>query len=362
MNDFEHVNIIVTCRIGMEKVVASYIQELDPQSKIYRSPYGFSGLVLISSSDPQNLYNIIKKSVPEVEKVFLIEEVCKADLNSLIECAKKFISKISKDESFAVNTIRRGHHDFRSIDVNVAVGAILKQETDARVDLENPSKVLVIQIVQDFAYLSLVNGSEFYKKMKPGKYPMYKLFRKFIVAHEPYLGPPDAAYTLGTRIGREVQTFEVSELYVTPIGSVEAQQLFYFLKGLFEGVESRYDVQKRGYGREVHKVKVYVQELYQFIRSHIGEPMIIFEPEGEPITRVSEELAKFVLNNIKKNRKIILLVGAREGIPVGVFRFADFVLDIAPGIVISTDYALASALIAMATILHNHLVNEGLLN
>lgn len=358
MMDLSKVNIVLTCRIGMEKVVASYIQELDSQVKVYPSPYGFLGLVLVASSDPVNLYNTIKKGVPEVEKVYLVEEVCKADLSSLVECAKKFVPKIRKDESFAVSTVRRGQHNFRSIDVNIAVGAIIKQETDARVDLENPDKVLVIQIVQDYAYLSLIDRSEIHRKMRPGKYPMYKLFRRFIVAHEPYLGPPDASYTLGTRIGREVQIFEIDALYVTPIGSVEAQPLFHFLRGLFEGIESRYDVQRRSYGRDVHKVKVYIQELYQFIRAHLGEPMIVFEPEGEPITKVSEELAKFVLDNIRKNKKIILLVGSREGIPVGIFRFANFVLDVAPGIVISTEYALASALIAMSTILHNYLVEE----
>jgi tRNA acetyltransferase TAN1 len=34
------------------------------------------------------------------------------------------------------------------------------------------------------------------------------------------------------------------------------------------------------------------------------------------------------------------------------------VLDVAPGIVISTDYALASALIAIATVVHEKLVEK----
>lgn len=358
--DLEHVNMIITCKLGLERVVASYIQELDPLAKIYIAPYGFLGIVLVSSSNPQNLYTLIKNSVPEAEKVYLVEEVCKADVNALAECAKRFGPAINREESFAVMTVRRGKHPFKSIDVNISVGAVLKQLTEARVDLENPDKVLMIQIVQDYAYLSLVSGSEFYKKMRPSKYPMYKIFRRFAVAHEPYLGPSDASYTMGTRIGREVQTFEIGELYVTPIGAVKAEALHHFLRGLFEGIESRYGIQMKSYGREAHKVQVYVQDLYQFVRSRIGEPIIVFEPEGEPITRISDEISKFIISNIKKDKKIYVMIGAREGIPVGVFRFANYVVDIAPGIVISTEYALASALIALATVMYNHLFSENI--
>ena len=230
----------------------------------------------------------------------------------------------------------------------------------ARVDLDNPDKVVVIQIVQDYAYISVVPGTEFYKKMKPYKYPMFKIFRRFVVAHEPYLGPPDAAYTFGTRIGREVQTYEIGELVVAPIGLVDAYSLYHFLRGLFEGIESRYEIQVKSYGREVHKTRVLLQDMFQFVRSKLGEPLIIFEPEGEPISKIAEEVADFILNALRSGRRINIMVGAREGVPTSLFRYANFVLDVAPGIVISTDYALASALIAIATILHEKLVQEKL--
>ena len=52
------------------------------------------------------------------------------------------------------------------------------------------------------------------------------------------------------------------------------------------------------------------------------------------------------------------MVGAREGAPMSLFRFANYVVDVAPGVVISADYALASALIALSTVLHERLVAE----
>jgi len=349
-------DLLITCRLGMERVVASYVKELDPSATVVPAPEGFLGLVLVEeASDPQRLYSEIKERVPEVEKVFLVEEECEASIPAIVERARRLAAKISEGESFAVVTTRRGEHSFTSLDVNVAVGSAVREVSGARVDLENPDKAVVVQIVRDRAYLSVVPGSEFRRKMGPGKYPMYKVFRRLVVAHEPYLGPPDAAYVMGTRIGREVQVFEVGKLYVTPIGPVEAAPLFHFLRGLFEGVRSRFELQRKSYGREVHRTQIYVQDMYQFVRSRMGTPLIIFEPEGEPISRVAGEVASFILENLRRGKEISLMVGAREGVPTGLFRFASYVIDLAPGIVLSTEYALSSALIAISTIIHEAL-------
>ncbi|MCS7104741.1 MAG: SPOUT family RNA methylase [Thermofilaceae archaeon] len=352
-------DLLVTCRLGMEKVVASFIRELDPSAVITPSPEGFSGLVFVKgASDGVRLYEEIKRSIPEVEKVFIVECECEASLAAIVDCAKKLAGEICSGESFAVKTVRRGEHSFTSLDVNVAVGSEIKELTDARVDLENPDKVLLVQILKDRAYLSIVPGREFYRKMGPGKYPMYKIFRKLVVAHEPYLGPPDAAYVMGTRIGREVQVFEVGKLFLTPLGPVEAQPFYHFLRGLFEGLRSRHELQKKSYGREVHRTQVYVQDMYQFVRARMGSPLIVFEPEGEPVSRVAGKLSSFILENLRMGKEIVLMVGAREGVPSGLFRYADFVIDLVPGVVLSTEYALSSALIAVTTIMHEALASE----
>ncbi len=355
----ERVNVVMTCRLGMERVVASYVKELDPEAEVVPCPFGLMGMVLVAARDPQRLALEVKKRVPEVEKVFVVDAVARAEISDIVSKTVPVArAKIREDESFAVRTVRRGRHSFTSIDVNVAVGAAVKDATGARVDLENPDKVVVVQILHDYAYISIVPGSEFWKKMRPGKFPMYRMFRLMNVAHEPYLGPFDASYTMGRRVGREVQTYEIGELIVAPIGKVDAEPLYHFLRGLFEGIESRYEIQKRSYGRKAHRVKVSLQDMYQFVRSRMGEPLIVFEPEGEPISKVSSELAKLLVDCVKRRRRINVLVGAREGVPTGIFRFASLVLDVAPGIVISTDYALASALIAMATAVHDALLKE----
>ena len=359
MEEPTRVDIIVTCKLGFERVVASLIKELCPECRAVPSPMGYMGLVLVEAptQNIEVLVNHIREKVPEAEKVFKVDAECNARLQELGECVKPLASMISSDESFAVRTVRRGRHDYTSLDVNAYIGSVIKEATGTRVDLENPDKVVLIQILQDKAYVSIVPGSEFYRKMAPTKFPMYKLYRRMVVAHEPYLGPPDASYVMGTRIGREIQCFEVGKLVVAPVGAVEAEALQRFLRGVIDGQKSRLGIQKKSYGREVHRTEILVQDMYQFVRSWHGKPLIIFEPEGEPVSRVGGELADFIIEKVFREKKELgVMVGAREGIPSGLFRYADFVLDVAPGVVISTDLALTSGLIAIGTAVHDKLL------
>jgi len=183
---------------------------------------------------------------------------------------------------------------------------------------------------------------------------MYRLFRRISVVQMPYLGPLDACRTMGVRVGREVQNFEVGELVIAPIGLVDARQLAVFIEGVIEGIESRYEVQRKSYGRRAHRVPVHLQDLYQLVRSRKDEVIIVFEPEGEPISKVAERLYEL----IKSGKRVNMLFGSREGIPEGIYRFADLVVDIAPGVTLSTEYAAAAALIAVATVLHDRLAEE----
>jgi tRNA acetyltransferase TAN1 len=98
-----------------------------------------------------------------------------------------------------------------------------------------------------------------------------------------------------------------------------------------------------------------VQDIHQLVRDRRGEPLIVLEPEGEPVSRITDDLWRLV----RRGRRVNILVGSRQGIPLGIYRFADLVVDIAPGVTLSTEYAASSALIALATILHDRLAELG---
>ncbi len=349
--------ILVKTVLGMERTAASYIKEIDPGARVEPAPLGFRGLVLVHPSiDKRELARLIEERVPEAEKVIVAEACAEANPDAIARAAAELArGSIGPDETFAVRTVRRGRHSFTSIDVNVVAGDAVRKATGASVNLSNPDKVVVVEIIGGDAYIAIIPGSKIWRKMKPGKYPLYKLFRRLSVVQMPYLGPLDACYHLGLRVGREVQNFEVGELVIAPIGLVDAVQLKRFIDGVIEGIESRYEIQRRSYARRVHRVPVRLQDLYQLVRSRAGrEPIIVFEPEGEYVTKVADELYRI----IRSSRRVSLLFGSREGIPEGVYRFADLVLDIAPGITLSTEYAAAAGLTALATVLHDRLASE----
>lgn len=345
--------LLVKTKLGFERLVSSRIKDIDPSAKITPSPLGFKGLVLVESDDIDELYNRILEEVYEVERVFKPQICTRASLDEIsrasVDLAKKYINE---NETFAVRTNRRGRHPYTSIDVNVVVGDHVRKETRASVNLTNPDKTIWIEILGDEAYIAIVEGVGYKRKLRPGKYPLYKLFWRLSIVQMPYLGPLDAVKNMGVRIGREIQNFEVRELIIAPIGVVDALQLAEFIKAVIEGVESRYEVQQKSYGRRVQKARIMVEDLYSLVRSRKDEIIIVFEPEGEPISKLTNELLQLL---VKSKKRVNLLFGSREGIPLGVYRYADLVIDIAPGITLSTEYAASSALIAIGTLLHEYL-------
>jgi len=337
----------------MDKIVEALVKELDPQAEVVRNPHGFKGILLVKPGaySRDELVQLFEKHVLEAEKIIPIDVVTQASLEALCESMQDIvIEKIKPNETFAVRTTRRGRHSFTSIDVNVVLGDCIRRFTGASVNLKYPDKIVLVEIIQDDAYVSILPGSFEYHKYAPEKKGLVKLFRRIAVVQVPYLGPINAVAEMGKRIGREVQNFEVKELVIAPIGCVDAYQLYKFIEAVYEGIESRYKVQERSYSRKPYRVEVYVMDLYQLVRERAGEVIIVFEPEGKYIMDVRRELADLVL---KSGKRVNLLFGSREGIPTGIYKHADLVIDIAPGVTISTDYAAAAGLIALTTAIYN---------
>ncbi len=350
--------ILVKTMLNMEKIAAQRIVEEIPHLRAEASPGGFKGLVLVyGCRDRDEEIRVIEERIPEADRIIPIMGVARAVPDEIASLAAQLAKDlVSPDECFAVRTVRRGSHNFTSIDVNVVVGSSVKEATGACVNLSEPDKIILVEIIKDKAFISIVPGFFEYKKYPKWKKNIIKLMRKIRVVQMPYLGPLEACRKMGVRVGREVQNFEVKELVIAPAGRVDARQLAEFLAGLFEGIESRYGIQKRSYNnRKPRKVPVYVQDIHQFIREHAGEPIIVLEPEGTPVSTAVDQLKRV----FSRGKTVNILAGSREGIPLGIYRFADIILDIAPGITLSTEYAVSSALIAIATALYGDLEEAG---
>ena len=343
--------ILVKTQLGLERIAAQRILEELPWLRVKPNPEGFRGLVLVYGCRGGEEKEIESK-VPEADRIIPVMAVTVARPEAIAEVAARLAKEtINPGECFAVRTVRRGRHDFTSIDVNVVVGDSVKKATGACVNLSFPDKIVAVEIIKEKALVSVLPGSVEWRKMRPGKNPVTRLFSKISVVQMPYLGPLDACRNMGVRVGREIQNFEVRELVIAPSGIVDARQLAEFLNGVFEGIESRYQVQRKSYHRKPRRVPVYVQDIHQLVRDRSREPIIVLEPEGEPVSKVADQL----WNIVRRAKRVNILVGSREGIPLGIYRFADLVVDIAPGLTLSTEYAAAAALIAFATVLHERL-------
>ncbi|HDH07165.1 MAG TPA: RNA-binding protein, partial [Thermoproteales archaeon] len=70
---------------------------------------------------------------------------------------------------------------------------------------------------------------------------------------------------------------------------------------------------------------------------------------GDYITNIADKL----IGKIREKRKVLILVGAHEGLPTGIFRFSDVTIDIAPSVTLSTEYAAISSIIALISVLES---------
>jgi len=342
--------IIAKTPLGMEKIASSRIKEIKPYMKVEPSPKGYQGLLLVYGCKNKNIeVEEISMEIPEIERAYVVEAVAPADPSKIAEITVKTVQeKISKDKCFAVKTIRRGKHSFTSLDVNAIVGATIKEKTGACVNLTRPDIVVGLEIIEENVYVTTYPGSSVLKRYKDKKM-LFNYTRKISVIQMPYLAEPSVSYKMGVRIGREVQNFEIKELIVAPIGLIDGSPLAKFIEGIEEGIESRYRIQKKSYSRTPHRVKVKLQDLYQVIRSRRDEPLIVLEPEGNYVTHEKVYLSKI----FSSNKRINILAGSREGIPIGIYRIANKVLDIAPGITLSTEFAVVSGLIAIMTTIYD---------
>ncbi len=343
------VDIIVKTRREFERIAASHIREiLGPGVEVEPAPMGYLGVVFVKGlgEGKWRAAEQIANRVPEADRVLVVEGLVKAELGEIERAAAEVARRyITASDTFAIRTTRRGAHSFTSIEVNVRAGAAVKEATGAEVDLEEPSKPLYIEIFQDTAAICIPATKE-YRKLRRDKPLALHVFRKVALGQFVYEGDEEAVRKMGERIGRAVQTFEVGELTILLHKPVQGRALRAFIQAVEEGIESRYQIQVKSYGRAVWKVPVYVYELYQYVRAREGEPIVVTDPKGDYITRVKERLAELFARD-----RVNILIGAREGVPPGVFRFATLVVDLVPQVTIATDFVVPSLAIALISAL-----------
>jgi len=157
-------NLLVACPRDRERAARSELQYFigdlleDPELKVSRTH--ISGLLTCKTSlDPFEVVSKLRDFALENPYQFRFAikftpiEVCvDSDIESIKEATRSLLHKIGKDETFRV-TVRRRHTDLENMDVVVAVAS----EIDREVNLDNPDKTVLVEIVSDTTGVSVLN-------------------------------------------------------------------------------------------------------------------------------------------------------------------------------------------------------------
>lgn len=333
------MEFIIKTQKGLEGTAASYIQEKLKNANTWITPEGYSGLIILKTSDKKATEKL--QTIPEIERTIPVNYKTKSKIEKILEKAEKIAEHIKEGETFAVKTKRRGKHKFTSPQVNKKLGEKILKLTNATVDLNFPEKIIQVEIIGENTYISIKKGEK-WKKYTPEKENARNLFHKTTIIQMPYWGKPQIARKFGEKIGRAAQTYEIKELIIAPKEKMDAQQLAEFIQGIKKGQKSRYMIQKEAYPWPTKKVPISLWDLYQAIRDkkRKNRTIIITDPKGKTINTIKENLKK----DLRKSKEIIILIGSREGIPRGLFKFADYIIDLTPYITFATEHAIPATL------------------
>ena len=140
------MQFIVTTEVGVEKVAAGRVHDVPGLTA--ELPEHFRGLLIVASNGEDAATKL--SEIPEINNIIPVEAVCAAEIEAIVHVGGNLAhEKIPRGRTFAVDTVRRGKHDFTSIDVNVALGGVIERD----VNLEAPDHTVCVEIIREKAYL-----------------------------------------------------------------------------------------------------------------------------------------------------------------------------------------------------------------
>lgn len=339
------MKIVLKTDIGIEAVAASRTSDLG--ASCISRPGDFHGIVLVENAAEEMIAQI--EGIPEVKKILPVDVECESGISQIVEAgAKVALEKIKRHESFAVRTTRRGKQEYTSVDVNVALGASICQALECDVDLDTPDKAVYVEIMGKRTYISILPGRIEQKKRKAGTVGR-DITRKVSIIQLAYLYQSDATKAMGHRIGRAAQAFGVKELVLAIQEKTEAKDLMRFVEGTTSGRETRFSKQRSIESERAERVPIYVADLYQVVRERENKPIIITSAMGDPLSQCAN-----CIRHLFDNKGINVFIGARRGIPTGIFRFADVVVDLCPGLTYATEHGIPAAIVAITACIQGY--------
>jgi tRNA acetyltransferase TAN1 len=157
-------NLLVACPRERERAAISEIRYFvgdllgDSELKVSRTPV--SGLLACKTSlDPFAVIQRLSEFAVENPYQFRyairftpLEECVDSEIGSIVDATKRLLPKISEDDSFRV-TVRRRHTELENMEVVTAVASVIQR----KVNLDNPDKTVLVEIVGDWTGISVLD-------------------------------------------------------------------------------------------------------------------------------------------------------------------------------------------------------------
>ena len=334
------MKILLKTDIGTEHIVASHLQDLEIPYHLV--PDGLQGLLLVEATGPESALQL--DAIPEVTTILPIDAECSSTIEAIVAAGTSAAkNRLQSHESFAVRTVRRGKQTYSSTDVNIALGAAIVAAVDCSVNLSAPNQIVYVDIIKDRTYISIVSGINQHKKHQAGTAGSH-LARKAAIIQSPYLYRSDTTTAMGHRIGRAAQAFGVRELVLAIQEKTEARDLMRMIDGVYKGRQTRYAKMDNITSGKAVKVPIHVADLYQTVRDRANEPIIVTSAMGDPLNRHTEQVRALF-----KEKRVNIFIGSRTGVPKGINRFADLIVDFCPGLTYATEHGIPAAMIGLVS-------------
>ena len=328
--------------LAIDQTVATHVRDL---GFACTSDFGaIQGIVLVEDAPPEALAQL--EGIPEIQSILPVDAECAADLDAMVATGAEVArGKFDGAQSFAVRATRRGAQAYSSVDVEVALGAAINEELGCDVDLTYPDQTMYVEIIQRRALLCGIKGQLEQRKSLAGDTGR-RVAGRTAVVQLPYLYHSDISTSMGHRIGRAAQAFGIKELIIGLEEMVGATDLMRFIEGLTKGRKTRFDKAKTIEEGKVRRVPIHVTDLYQLVRQRAQEPIVITSALGRPLDQCAP-----TVRQLYKNKRVNVFIGSRQGIPKGVGRYADAVVNLFPGQTYATENGIPAALVGLAACL-----------
>lgn len=165
-------NIIATTDRGLEiqacNELKSLLKDLGDSNAIVNATNILGLIIAETSLDPFKIIEDLKKIyIENPDKIFYLKRVIpiqvltETNIEKIVKATLPLINSIKENETFRI-TVEKRRTNISSMDIIKAVAALVNR----KVNLENPDKIILIEIIGKYAGISIIKNDQIFNVHK----------------------------------------------------------------------------------------------------------------------------------------------------------------------------------------------------